>query len=64
MSFDIATGQERWEAANHPLLNFFRHTRHPDIDIGKKLAPRLIRARSLPRIPEPARARQPSFALA
>jgi hypothetical protein len=64
MSFDIATGQERWEAANHPLLNFFRHTRHPDIDIGKKIAPRLIRAQSLPRMPEPARPRQPSFALA
>lgn len=36
MAFEIATGEERWTAAAHPLLNFFRHTRHPDIDIGKK----------------------------
>ncbi len=33
MAFDIRTGEERWEAAKHPLLGFFRHTRHPDIDI-------------------------------
>jgi len=35
MAFEIATGQARWEAAAHPLLDFFRHTRHPDIDIGR-----------------------------
>jgi hypothetical protein len=34
MAFEIATGEARWEAAQHPLLNFFRHTRHPDIDIS------------------------------
>lgn len=33
MSFEIATGEERWSAANHPLLGYFRHTRHPDINI-------------------------------
>lgn len=33
MAFEIATGEARWTAAQHPLLNFFRHTRHPDIDI-------------------------------
>jgi hypothetical protein len=64
MAFEIATGQQRWEAANHPLLNFFRHTRHPDIDIGKKALPRLVRVPASPRMPEPARARQQSFALA
>lgn len=64
MSFDIATGQQRWEAANHPLLTFFRHTRHPDIDIGKKILPRLIRASASPRVPEVARTRQQGFALA
>jgi hypothetical protein len=36
MAFDIATGEARWTAAQHPLLNFFRHTHHPDIDIAKK----------------------------
>lgn len=36
MAFDIATGEQRWEAAKHPMLGFFRHTRHPDIDIASK----------------------------
>ncbi|GAB3418518.1 hypothetical protein NX774_03140 [Massilia agilis] len=34
MAFEIATGEARWREAAHPLLGFFRHTRHPDIDIG------------------------------
>lgn len=34
MAFEIATGPARWSAAQHPLLNFFCHTRHPDIDIS------------------------------
>lgn len=34
MAFEIATGQARWEAAKHPLLNYFRHTHHPDIDLS------------------------------
>ena len=33
MAFEIATGEQRWAAAEHPLLGFFRHTQHPDIDI-------------------------------
>ena len=44
MAFEIATGEQRWQAAKHPLLGFFRHTRHPDIDIAartRKLAPRM-----------------------
>lgn len=36
MAFDIASGEARWEAAQHPLLAFFRKTHHPDIDIAKK----------------------------
>lgn len=36
MAFEIATGEARWQAARHPLLGFFRHTRHPDIDIGPR----------------------------
>ena len=34
MAFEIATGPARWTAAQHPLLDFFCHTRHPDIDLG------------------------------
>jgi len=33
MGFEIDTGRQRWSDANHPLLNFFSHTHHPDIDI-------------------------------
>jgi hypothetical protein len=36
MAFEIATGEQRWQAAGHPLLKFFRHTHHPDIEVGKK----------------------------
>ena len=39
MAFDIATGEARWTAAAHPLLKFFRHTHHPDIDVGLKAEP-------------------------
>lgn len=34
MAFDITTIEARWTAARHPLLNFFCHTRHPDIDVS------------------------------
>lgn len=33
MGFEIDTGRQRWSDANHPLLNFFCFTHHPDIDI-------------------------------
>lgn len=33
MAFEIATGEARWTEAKHPLLKFFRHTHHPDIDV-------------------------------
>jgi GNAT superfamily N-acetyltransferase len=36
MAFEIATGEARWTAAKHPLLAYFRHTRHPDIDIAPR----------------------------
>jgi hypothetical protein len=45
MAFEIATGEQRWEAAAHPLLNFFRHTLHPDIDISSANSHRAGRAR-------------------
>lgn len=33
MAFEIDTFEARWRAARHPLLHFFFHARHPDIDI-------------------------------
>jgi GNAT superfamily N-acetyltransferase len=38
MAFEIATGEERWTEARHPMLAFFRHTRHPDIDVTPGVA--------------------------
>jgi hypothetical protein len=35
MAFEIATAEERWTAAKHPLLKFVRQTHHPDIQIGE-----------------------------
>lgn len=34
MAFEMATAQARWEAVRHPLLGFFKHTRHPDIELS------------------------------
>jgi hypothetical protein len=36
MYFDIASGRRRWTAANHPLLDFFCHTQHPDIALARQ----------------------------
>ena len=33
MAFEIETGRQRWTEANHPMLNFFSHTHHPDIEL-------------------------------
>lgn len=33
MGFEIASGKSRWMAAQHPLLDFFCNTYHPDIDV-------------------------------
>ena len=33
LGFEIETGAQRWEEANHPLLNFFTKIHHSDIDI-------------------------------
>lgn len=38
MAFEIATFEARWAMARHPLLDFFFHTHHPDIDISAKVA--------------------------
>ena len=41
MQFEIATGEQRWTEAGHPMLGFFRHIKHPDIDVGVKRTPRV-----------------------
>lgn len=33
LAFEIDTGHQRWTEANHPLLNFFSYTHHPDIEL-------------------------------
>jgi hypothetical protein len=57
MAFEIATGEQRWQAAGHPLLDFFRHIRHPDIDIGKKIVGRPSAARAPRHLMAPAAGR-------
>jgi hypothetical protein len=44
MAFNITDIEERWSAAKHPLLNFFCHTHHPDINLGIKDQARPTRA--------------------
>lgn len=47
MAFEIETGEERWAAAQHSLLGFFRHTHHPDIDVGAPDTPRFQPAQTV-----------------
>jgi hypothetical protein len=55
MAFEIATGEQRWTDARHPMLGFFRHTRHPDIDIAPRAAvPVNARIRLRPLVANPA----------
>jgi hypothetical protein len=49
MAFEIATGEQRWSAAKHPLLGFFRHTQHPDIDIAARARLVAPKPKSAPR---------------
>ena len=39
MAFEIATFEQRWAEARHPMFDFFFNTRHPDIDIGPRALP-------------------------
>ena len=34
LAFDVATAEERWAAANHPLFDFVFRTHHPDLELG------------------------------
>jgi hypothetical protein len=55
MAFEIKSGQERWTAANHPLLKFFRYTRHADIDVTRRRRRRSDRMTTAQRLSETAR---------
>jgi hypothetical protein len=55
MAFDIGTGPARWHEAQHPALNFFCHTRHPDIDMGPVPARSLPATRTAVSVPNPRR---------
>jgi hypothetical protein len=48
MAFEIATGEARWSAARHPMLGFFKHTHHPDIDIGARKMPAAMKRPAAP----------------
>ena len=58
MAFEIASFEARWAAARHPMFDFFLGTRHPDIDVGPKAAPRIARVR----VPQVAPAAAVGFA--
>jgi hypothetical protein len=34
LAFEVATAEERWAEARHPLFKFVFETQHPDIDLG------------------------------
>jgi len=38
LAFDVASAEQRWAAARHPLFDFIFRTQHPDIDVrsGKR----------------------------
>jgi len=45
MAFEIASFEERYREARHPLLDFFFNIHHPDIDVGPITPSRLARPR-------------------
>jgi len=62
MAFEIATFEQRWTEARHPMLNFFFNTHHPDIDIGAIAPPPSL---ALPgRVPAPVAKRHIELAFA
>ncbi|WP_288380464.1 hypothetical protein [uncultured Massilia sp.] len=59
MAFEIATFEQRYTEARHPLLNFFFNTHHPDIDIGPAVPPpALVLPRTKIEHPSPLLARE------
>ncbi len=43
MAFEIASFEQRYRDAAHPLFNFFFNTQHPDIDVGPARPPLLAK---------------------
>ena len=43
MAFEIASFEQRYRDARHPLFNFFFNTHHPDIDVGPSTPPAVAR---------------------
>ena len=43
LGFEVEAAEARWEAARHPLLDLFVHTRHPDIDLTAAAGARVPR---------------------
>ena len=52
MAFEIESFEARWRAARHPLLDFFFHAQHPDIDIDMASDARKLRLPAARRSPE------------
>lgn len=34
LALEVSTAEQRWQAAQHPLMGYMCHTIHPDIDVG------------------------------
>jgi hypothetical protein len=45
MAFEIASFEQRYRDARHPLSKFFFDTQHPDIDVGPATPPALARTK-------------------
>ncbi|UVW27522.1 hypothetical protein [Massilia sp. H6] len=56
MAFEIASFEQRYADAGHPLLGFFFHTHHPDIGIGPAVAPPPAPALNASSVAKPAAA--------
>lgn len=61
MSFEIASFEQRYRDAQHPLLKFFFETHHPDIDVGPGTPPALVRTQIAKMTDLPLQVRQFAF---
>ena len=42
LAFDVATAEDRWAVADHPLYDFVFRTKHPALDLGQNDMPRKL----------------------